>query len=229
MLGAGLMFIACATDKDNGAPPDLTTESAKFSYALGLEIGASLQNIADETAVDVDIMSRAIKDQLSGTEPLLGQEEAAEVKQTVMNRVQAKMQEDRQNDALENASAEEAFLDSNATREGVITTESGLQYEILEKGEGKNPEATDRVSVHYRGTLLDGTVFDSSYERGSPATFGVNQVIPGWTEALQLMSVGSKYKLYIPSKLAYGMRGAGQKIGPNQCLIFEVELLEILD
>jgi FKBP-type peptidyl-prolyl cis-trans isomerase len=228
-IGLTLVILACSADNGSDSLPDLETEDAKFSYAIGLEIGSSLEQIADKTSVDVDILARGIKDQLSGAEPLLDQEEAATVKQTVMNRMQAEVQEERQGAALENASEEEAFLDTNAKREGVITTESGLQYEILEEGQGEKPESTDRVTVHYRGTLLDGTVFDSSYDRGSPATFGVNQVIPGWTEALQLMSIGSKYKLYIPSKLAYGSRGAGQTIGPNACLIFEVELIEIQD
>jgi len=228
-VGFTLVILACSADNGRDSIPDLDTEDAKFSYAIGLEIGSSLEQITDKTAVDVDILARGIRDQLSGADPLLDQEEAATVKQTVMNRMQAEAQEERQGAAVENASEEEAFLDTNAKREGVITTESGLQYEILEEGQGEKPNSTDRVTVHYRGTLLDGTVFDSSYDRGSPATFGVNQVIPGWTEALQLMSIGSKYKLYIPSKLAYGTRGAGQTIGPNACLIFEVELIEILD
>jgi len=122
-----------------------------------------------------------------------------------------------------------AFLEKNKAREGISVTESGLQYEVLKEGDGPKPSATDKVRVHYHGTLIDGTVFDSSVERGEPAVFGVNQVIPGWTEALQLMPVGSKWKIYIPSDLAYGERGAGNDIGPNTTLIFEVELLEILD
>ena len=126
-----------------------------------------------------------------------------------------------------NAAAGAAFLEENAAREGVMTTESGLQYEVVEAGDGASPSAEDSVEVHYRGTLIDGTEFDSSYARGEPVTFGVTQVIPGWTEALQLMQVGSKYKLFIPSELAYGPGGAGGRIGPNSTLIFDVELLSI--
>ena len=126
-----------------------------------------------------------------------------------------------------NQVASVAYLEENAAREGVVVTETGLQYEILEAGEGAKPGAEDMVEVHYRGTLADGTEFDSSYGRGEPVTFGVNQVIPGWTEALQMMPVGSKWKLAIPSDLAYGAGGAGQVIGPNQALVFEVELLSI--
>jgi FKBP-type peptidyl-prolyl cis-trans isomerase len=122
-----------------------------------------------------------------------------------------------------------AFLEENKSREGVNTTASGLQYEVISEGDGPKPSADDRVRVHYHGTLIDGTVFDSSVERGEPAVFGVGQVIPGWTEALQLMPVGSKWKIYVPSNLAYGERGAGADIGPNTTLIFEVELLEIVE
>ncbi len=122
-----------------------------------------------------------------------------------------------------------AFLAENRSKEGVVVTSSGLQYQVLEEGDGPKPSATDRVTVHYRGTLIDGTEFDSSYRRGRPATFGLNQVIRGWTEGLQLMGVGSKYRLFIPSNLAYGKRGAGNLIGPDEALIFEVELLEIAE
>jgi len=227
ILCAGVVLFTCSAGDKSGKPIDLSTESAKFSYALGLEIGASLERIAENTTLDVDILARAIKDQLSGAEPLLEAKEAAEVKQAVSTRLQARAQADRTTAAEKNAAEEEVFLKTNGAREGVITTASGLQYEVLQQGQGPKPTASDMVSVHYKGTLLDGTTFDSSYDRGEPATFGVGQVIRGWSEALQLMSVGSKYKLYIPSKLAYSVRGAGQRIGPNACLIFEVELLSI--
>ncbi len=129
--------------------------------------------------------------------------------------------------AYENKQASEKFLSENAKKEGVKTTASGLQYQVIKEGKGKKPTAKDKVKVHYHGTLPDGTVFDSSVDRGTPATFGVSQVIPGWTEGLQLMTVGSKYKFFIPSNLAYGINGSGPKIGPNQALVFEVELLKI--
>ncbi len=133
------------------------------------------------------------------------------------------------NTPIENMKAEAIFLRDNREKEGIKVTDSGLQYEIITQGEGKKPGLTSRVKVHYRGTLLDGKVFDSSYTRGEPAVFGVNQVIAGWTEALQLMPEGSTWKLYIPSKIAYGARGAGSTIGPNECLIFKVELIEIVE
>ena len=227
ILCAGVVLFSCSAGDESSKPIDLSTESAKFSYALGLEVGASLESIAEGTTLDVDILARAIKDHLSEAEPLIEASEAAEVKQSVFAGLQAKAQADRTAAAEKNAAEEEAFLETNGAREGVMTTASGLQYEVLQQGQGPKPAASDKVSVHYKGTLLDGTTFDSSYDRGEPATFGVGQVIRGWSEALQLMSVDSKYKLYIPSKLAYGPRGAGQKIGPNACLIFEVELLSI--
>jgi FKBP-type peptidyl-prolyl cis-trans isomerase len=133
------------------------------------------------------------------------------------------------NPAIENMKEEVTFLRDNSEKEGVKVTDSGLQYEIIKAGTGKKPSLTSKVKVHYRGTLLDGKVFDSSYTRGQPAVFPVNRVIPGWTEALQMMPVGSTWKLYIPSKLAYGANGAGSSIGPHECLIFDVELIDIVE
>lgn len=213
--------------KEESLEPDLSSETAKFSYALGLEIGASLKNINDNTELDLTILSRAIKDHLNEKEPLLSQEESNEVKKTVFTRLQTVQAEKMKTSSEKNVKDEEAFLNDNKSKGGITTTASGLQYEILRKGTGDSPKATDRVSVNYKGSLLDGTEFDSSYKRGQPSTFNVNQVIKGWSEALELMQVGGKYKLYIPSKLGYGERGAGDKIGPNATLVFEVELLSI--
>lgn len=207
--------------------PDMSTETAKFSYAIGLEIGASLKNINEDAELDLDILVRGIEDHLNEKEPLVSQEEADEVKKAVFTNLQSVQAEKKKEAAGKNIKDEEEFLLKNKTKQDVTTTESGLQYEILRKGTGNSPSATDKVSVHYKGSLLDGTEFDSSYKRGQPSTFNVNQVIKGWSEGLQLMKVGCKYKLYIPSKLGYGERGAGDKIGPNSMLIFEVELMSI--
>jgi FKBP-type peptidyl-prolyl cis-trans isomerase len=142
-------------------------------------------------------------------------------------RVSAEQQQERRQQGAEALKSGEAFLAENAAKAGVKTLPSGLQYKVIQSGSGASPKATDKVTVHYRGTLIDGTEFDSSYSRNKPATFGVNQVIPGWTEALQLMQEGDKWELYIPPKLAYGERGAGSRIPPNSTLIFEVELLSV--
>ena len=207
--------------------PDMSTETAKFSYAIGQDVGIQLKKINDDADLDIDILFRGIEDHLNNKEPLLSTEEASKVKQTVFTRLQSAQAEKRQAASGQNVKDEEAFLAKNKEKEGVVTTESGLQYEVLRKGTGESPVATDRVSVHYKGSLLDGTEFDSSYKRGQPSTFGVNQVIKGWSEGLQCMKVGGKYKLYIPSKLGYAERGAGDKIGPNATLVFEVELMSI--
>jgi FKBP-type peptidyl-prolyl cis-trans isomerase len=177
--------------------------------------------------VDTKAIAKSFKDVFQGNDLEVSEQESLEFLQTYFRELQAKNQ--KANAEKSKVLQEEgiAYLAENAKKEGVTTTESGLQYEVLAKGEGDNPTAQDKVTVHYTGTLIDGTVFDSSIERGEPATFGVSQVIPGWTEALQLMSVGDKLRLVIPSELAYGPRGSGQKIGPNSTLIFEVELLKI--
>jgi len=208
-------------------PLILTGETDRFSYAIGLEIAQSLQPIVKNTDLNIDILTRAIVDMVNGNTLLLDEKTAETVKKTVFSRIQSQVQNDRNKQAKKNAAEEQAFLADNKEKKGIVTTTSGLQYKVIKKGKGKIPTSSDKVTVHYRGTLLDGTVFDSSYDRGEPATFGVNQVIKGWSEALQLMPVGSKYTLYIPAKLGYGSRGAGEKIGPNACLVFTVELLEI--
>ncbi len=191
----------------------------KVSYALGLSLGNNLLQ-SGITELDYAKLAKGIQDVLERNKPEISYQEA----QTVINDFFRTLQ-----DKISKKNREEgqAFLAENAKREGVVTLPSGLQYEIISEGTGRKPKASDTVQVHYHGTLIDGTVFDSSVNRGEPATFGVTQVIPGWVEALQLMPVGSKWKLFIPSELAYGAQGAGQAIGPHTTLVFEVELLDI--
>ena len=192
----------------------------KISYALGLSIGNNFLTSGIKK-VDFEVFLKGMKDVINEAPLDMSYDEAKEV----MNDFFAKLQAER----LElNIKAGEEFLAMNKNRPGVVTLPSGLQYEIIKEGKGAKPKATDQVKCHYHGSLIDGTVFDSSVQRGEPATFGVNQVIPGWVEALQLMPVGSKWKLFIPSNLAYGERGAGQSIEPNSTLIFEVEILDIV-
>lgn len=193
---------------------------------IGMDVGQSLLQIKDE--VDVEIMARAVSDVLAGRETALSREEANRVREAFMQRLQQEMAAKRAKLAEENKKAGEAFLAENRKREGVKVTASGLQYEVIKEGNGRKPSATDQVKVHYVGTLIDGTKFDSSRDRGQPAVFPLNGVIPGWTEGLQLMSEGSIYKLYIPAELAYGEQGTQGLIGPNATLIFEVELLEVV-
>ncbi len=192
----------------------------KISYALGLSIGNNFMSSGIKN-IDFEDFLKGMQDVINSSQTAMSYEEA----QQVLNDYFGKLQEDR----LElNQKAGEEFLAINKNRPGVVTLPSGLQYEIIKEGNGPKPKITDQVKCHYHGTLIDGTVFDSSVERGQPATFGVNQVIPGWVEALQLMPVGSKWKLFIPSNLAYGKSGAGQMIEPNSALIFEVEILDIV-
>lgn len=201
------------------------TEEDRLSYSLGLIMGQRLTQ--DFNNLNVDMLAQAIKDTYAGGDLKMTQ---AEVQQTMQAFQQKKLQEQREAQAKaaeENLKAGQAFLAENAKKNGVKTTESGLQYQVLTAGNGDKPKLTDQVKVHYEGKLLNGKVFDSSYQRGEPVTFGLNQVIPGWQEGLQLMSVGSKWKIFIPSDLAYGPGGTGGPIGPNETLIFEVELLDI--
>ncbi len=215
--------VACtAADKK---VTELKTESAKQSYMLGQDVGAYLKQL--DAGVDLDAFMQAIKDTLGGTKSLLTPEQTAQIKQEFSAKMQEKQAAKAKVSSEKNDKEGAAFLEKNKTEKGVVTTASGLQYQVLTEGTGPIPTAMDKVSVHYRGTLLDGTEFDSSIKRGQPASFSVTGVIPGWTEALQLMKVGSKYKLFIPSKLAYAERGAGPQIGPGATLIFEVELLSI--
>lgn len=198
---------------------NLKTEMEKVSYSLGVSVAKSVQS-QGVSEINADEVAKAFTDVFAGKELEISEEEAGKVLQEYFTDLAQKAQ-------AVNVAAGDAFLAENAKRKEVITTDSGLQYEVLKEGEGETPKATDEVTVHYHGTLIDGSVFDSSVERGEPATFPVNGVIPGWVEALQLMSPGAKFKLFIPSDLAYGERGAGQMIGPNSTLIFDVELLSI--
>jgi FKBP-type peptidyl-prolyl cis-trans isomerase FkpA len=218
------------------AADTLQTERDKVSYMIGMDVGNSLKGIKDE--VDLAVFMKAVEAVVAGKETLLTQEESQKVRQEFMTRLQAARAAEAKAAAEKNKADGEKFLTENKARSGVKTTASGLQYEVIKEGSGAKPTVTkdeagtvtkaDTVKVHYVGTLIDGTKFDSSYDRNAPATFALNGVIPGWTEALQLMTPGSKYKLFIPSDLAYGERGSPGGIGPNATLIFEVELLEIV-
>lgn len=214
--------------KSAAAAPALSTRKEKFSYALGMNIGSGLESNLKKQSVEADstLVSQGLKDSMSGGKTRLTQEEAQAVLTEVQNEIRKQQQEKAQEAAAKNKTEGEAYLAANKSKEGVVTLPSGLQYKILTEGTGPKPTASDSVKCNYRGTLVNGTEFDSSYKRGQPATFGVGQVIKGWTEALQLMPVGSKWQLVIPSSLAYGERGPGE-IGPDATLIFEVELLSI--
>lgn len=203
----------------------LKTQKDKASYAIGLNIGRSLQK--DSVDVDPDILLQGLKDALAGGKSLLSDDEMKAALTALQADVNKRQQEKMQVVGEANKKEGEAFLAANKAKEGVVTLPSGLQYKILKVGTGPKPVASDSVVCDYRGTLLDGTEFDSSYKRGQSATFPVGQVIKGWTEALQLMPVGSKWQLFIPPEMAYGQHGAGADIGPNATLIFEVELLSI--
>lgn len=196
----------------------------KASYIIGFNLGSNLKQ--QEIPISADLIIKGLRDGLGGAKGLLTDEEIQATMTEFQQKMMAKQQEKMQAAGAKNKQDADAFLAANKGKQGVITTASGLQYQILKEGTGPNPKPTDQVTVHYKGTLLDGTVFDSSYDRNEPATFVVGQVIPGWVEALQLMKVGSKAKLFIPPSLAYGESGAGQEIGPNALLIFEVELLK---
>lgn len=201
----------------------LDTEKQRFSYAVGIQIGQSLKQ--DGLDVDADALGQAISDVLNDRSPQLSMEEMQAAVQTFQERVQA----ERSAAAESNRTAGEAFLAENKKDPEVVETGSGLQYRVIEEGTGQSPQADDTVKVHYRGVLIDGTEFDSSYARGEPVEFPVNNVIEGWQEALPLMKEGAKWKIYVPAELAYGERGAGPSIGPNATLIFDIELLSVND
>lgn len=212
--------------------PAFQTNIEKASYLIGRNIGETIKE--DDLGLDVDILVTALRESLEGKESKISDEEAEEVMMAFQQMMEQKMAAKEAERAKEMAAVGEKnkvegpkFLAENKKREGVKETESGLQYEVLKEGSGAKPGASDMVSVHYHGTLLDGTVFDSSVERNAPVEFPVDGVIEGWTEALQMMPAGSKWKLYIPADLAYGEQGAGQDIGPHATLVFEVELLSI--
>jgi FKBP-type peptidyl-prolyl cis-trans isomerase FklB len=207
------------------APLALKTPKDKLSYSVGMNIGKSFKR--DNVDVDPAILLRAIKDVLGGGKLLMTDQEAQSTLTALQADLRKKQEQDAQQLAETNKKEGDAFLAANKTKDGVVALPSGLQYKILQEGTGPKPTAADTVTVNYRGTLLDGTEFDSSYKRGQPASFPVGQIIKGWTEALLLMPVGSKWQLFIPPDLAYGSRQPGPTIGPNSTLVFEVELLSI--
>lgn len=225
---------AAAKPDAAGKIPGLATEKEQVSYTIGMEMGKSLKPIKDE--VDLKTLNRAMEDVINDKKLLLNDEQVAKVMQAFSAKMQAKQQEEMAKKQAEmaaqgkkNVELEKTFLAANGKKPGVVTTSSGLQYQVITQGTGPKPKVEDRVSVHYAGSLLDGTEFDSSYKRNEPAQFVLNQVVPGWTEGLQLMSVGSKYKLWVPAKLGYGEAGTpGGPIPPNSTLVFEVELLQIV-
>ena len=226
-LVVAALLIAASSSCQQGGSADVNLETTvdSVSYAIGVLVGSNnnqqLKNVPEGDKMNLDALANAFKTITMGEELKITEEDANSLVQKFFN-------EASQREAQENLEAGNKFLEENKAREGVHTTESGMQYEIITEGTGAKPTATDRVRVNYHGTLIDGTVFDSSVDRGEPVVFGVTQVIPGWTEALELMPVGSKWKIYLPANLAYGERSPGGDIGPNETLIFEVELLEIV-
>jgi FKBP-type peptidyl-prolyl cis-trans isomerase FklB len=205
--------------------PELKTDKEKISYSIGMDIGGNLKRGSVE--VDPDLLAKGLKDSYGGGKTILTEDQAAQALADFQEALMAKQAETMKVLSEKNMADGEKFLAENAMKEGVKVLPSGLQYKEITPGTGKSPKPADTVTTHYKGTLIDGTEFDSSYKRGQPATFPVSGVIPGWTEALQLMKEGSKWQLFVPPKLAYGEKGVGQVIGPNATLIFEVELLTV--
>jgi FKBP-type peptidyl-prolyl cis-trans isomerase FklB len=221
LLGAVLIAsIGLAQDK-----PQLKDQKDKASYSIGYDIGDSFKK--QKIELNLDGLISGLKDALAGKDAALPKEEREKVLQAFQKEMMEKQMTASKEAASKNAAEGAKFLEENKKKEGVKTTASGLQYKVIKEGSGPSPKETDTVVTNYRGTLIDGTEFDSSYKRNEPATFQVNRVIKGWIEALQLMKPGAKYQLFIPAALAYGERGAGQTIGPNATLLFEVELLSI--
>ncbi len=204
---------------------ELKSEKDRVSYSIGMDLGSNLKK--QEIEIDPDVLAKGLKDSYRGAKTALSQEEAHRTILEFRQAMMAKQAEKMKIIAEKNKREGEKFLAENAKKAGVKTLPSGLQYKVLTPGTGKTPKATDTVTVNYKGTLIDGTEFDSSYKRGQPATFPVSGVIAGWTEGLQLMKEGAKYELFIPPNLAYGERGAGRDIGPDATLIFEVTLLSV--
>jgi len=207
--------------------PALKDDKEKISYSVGVEIGTTLKKQGIDVAPDV--LTRGVRDGLTGAKTLMTEEEIIETLTNFKKEYIAKKQELSKQLAEKNKKEGEVFLAENEKKEGVKTLPSGLQYKVIKPGSGKKPKAEDLVTVHYRGTFIGGAEFDSSYRHGKPATFPANRVIPGWTEVLQLMEEGAKWEVFIPSKLAYGEQGAGNDIGPNATLIFEIELVSVQD
>lgn len=219
--------MGCSKGQDVEKVTELTTPAQKLGYSLGSDIGKSFKK--NEMDIDKNAFVQGFIDGLADAPPLLTADETRDIQQQAIMDMRKKLSEKRQIAGEQNKKQGETFLAENAKKPGVKTTASGLQYEVLTTGKGPVPKDTDRVQVNYKGTLIDGTEFDSSYQRGKPSTFAVKGVIPGWTEALLMMPVGSKWKIVVPSELAYKEHGAGTKIGPNATLIFEIELVAIGD
>ena len=216
----GILFLVSQVNAQENLV--LKNQKDKISYIIGMDIGTNLKK--QSIGIDSNILAKGVKDALAGTKPLLTEQEIQETMMAFQKEMMAKQAEV----AKKNKAEGEAFLAENKKKEGVKALLSGLQYKVIKAGTGKKPKSTDTVTAHYRGTLINGTEFDSSYKRGQPATFPVSGgMIPGWTEALQLMEEGAKWQLFIPSNLAYGEKGAGRDIGPNATLIFEIELVSI--
>ena len=224
-LIAVLGFVLLVSQVGAEEKPVLKEQKDKISYSIGMNIGNNLKKQAID--VNPDALVSGIKDALSGGKALMTEQEVNDTLMAFQKEMASKQTERLKELGEKNKKEGEAFLAENKKKEGVITLPSGLQYKVIKEGTGETPKLTDTVTTNYRGTLIDGTEFDSSYRREQPATFPVKGVIAGWTEALQLMKVGSKWQVFIPSNLAYGERGAGRDIGPNTTLIFEVELLSI--
>ena len=205
--------------------PELKNDKEKISYSIGMDIGGNLKRGSVE--VDPDLLAKGLKDSYGGGKTILTEDEARKAITDFQKTLMAKKAETMQKISEKNKADGEKFLAENAKKKDVKVLPSGLQYKEITPGTGKSPKTTDTVTTHYKGTLIDGTEFDSSRKRGEPATFPVSGVIPGWTEALQLMKEGAKWQLFVPSGLAYGERGAGKEIGPNATLIFEVELISV--
>ncbi|MBI4600917.1 MAG: FKBP-type peptidyl-prolyl cis-trans isomerase [Planctomycetes bacterium] len=222
VLAAALLAATFVSGDEKAGPagkPELKTSRDKASYAMGINIGRSFK--AQGMDLDLKLVTKGLEDATSGAAALMTDAEARDAVQSYQKEASGKAGDRNKQDG-------EAFLAANKSKPGVTTLPSGLQYKVLTEGTGEKPKATDTVKTHYKGTLISGKEFDSSYSRGEPTQFPVGGVIKGWTEALQLMPVGSKWQLFVPSDLAYGARGAGADIGPNATLIFEVELLEIV-
>jgi len=219
----GILFLASQVNAEENLL--LKSQRDKVSYIIGMDIGKNFKNQSID--IDPDILAKGIKDALAGGKPLLTEQEIRETLAAFQKEMTAKQEELAKKMGEKNKKEGEAFLADNKKKEGVQTLASGLQYKVIKAGVGNKPQITDTVTTHYRGTLIDGTEFDSSYRRGKPATFPVKGVIAGWTEALQLMEEGAKWQLFIPPHLAYGERGAGRAIGANVTLIFEIELISI--
>lgn len=219
---------AATEAKADNAIAGLETKKEQVSYMVGMSIGKNLEGIKDE--IDLDVVERAMRTMVAGEKPLMDEKQAQEIGAAFAQEMQIKQIAKNAADAKKNLEEGGAFLAENAKKPGVQTTPSGLQYQVVSEGKGPKPDADDVVRVHYKGALIDGKVFDSSYDRGEPATFPLGAVVPGWQEGLQLMPVGSKFKLWVPGKLGYGDKvPPGAPIGPNATLVFDVELLEIVD